>query len=228
MATTYVVQAGDCLSSIAKKFGFRDWKVIYDDPNNKDFKKARPDPNVIYAGDTIFIPDPKESTKKVSAPVEQLNKFKVKLPKTLLRIQVKDEEEKPIAGKKYELRLGDDVRKGSTDGDGVVEQKVDPEITEAKLLVYDGDPDTGPLWVWDVHIGHLNPADFPSGARARLNNLGYFCGPATDDIDTSQDDPIDERTALALAGFQETNKIKRTGDLDDDTAKKLVEVHGKT
>ena len=228
MATTYVVQAGDCLSSIAKKFGFRDWKVIYDDPNNKDFKKARPNPNVIYAGDELFIPDPKDSTKKVSAPVEQLNKFKVKLPKTLLRIQVKDEEEKPIAGKKYELRLGeDDVRKGSTDGDGIVEQKVDPEITEAKLLVFDGDPETGPLWVWDVHIGHLNPADFPSGARARLNNLGYFCGPATDDVDDS-DDPIDETTALALAGFQEANKIKRTGDLDDDTAKKLVEVHGKT
>jgi N-acetylmuramoyl-L-alanine amidase len=227
MAQTYVVQPGDCLSSIAKKFGFRDWKVIYDDPNNKDFKKARPNPNVIYAGDQLFIPDPKDATKKASAPVEQLNKYKVKLPKTLLRIQVKDEEEKPIASKKYELRLGDDVRKGSTDGDGIVEQPIDPEIKQAKLLVFDGDPDKGPLYVWDVHIGHLNPADFPSGARARLNNLGYFCGAAGDEID-HQKDVIDEVTSLALAGFQEANKIKRSGELDDATAKKLVEIHGKT
>jgi hypothetical protein len=57
--------------------------------------------------------------------------------------------------------------------------------------------------------------------------MGFPCGPATDDVDASED-PIDLRTALAIAGFQELNKIKRTGDLDDDTAKKLVEIHGKT
>ena len=60
-----------------------------------------------------------------------------------------------------------------------------------------------------------------------MNNLGYFCGPAGDDVDQS-DDPLDLVTHLALAGFQEANKIKRTGELDDATSKKLVEVHGKT
>lgn len=237
MAEVYVVQQGDCLSSIAKKFGFRDWKVIYDDPNNKDFKKLRPDPNVVYPGDELFIPDKKDATKKASANVEKLNKFKVKLPKTLLRIQVKDEEEKPLASKKYELRLAapkpsasglrDDVRKGSTDGDGILEQKIPPDAVQAKLLVFDGDPKEGPLYVWDVSIGHLNPITTASGCKARLNNLGYFCGEAGDDVDDS-DEPIDALTQLAIAGFQEAHKMKPTGDPDEATQKKIVEIHGKT
>jgi LysM repeat protein len=227
MPTSYTVERGDCLASIAKKFGFRSWRAIYDDPNNADFKKARPDPNVIYPGDVLLIPDPKPSTKTAPGKVEKLNRFKVTLEKTLLRIQVKDEEEKPLAGKSYELRLGsNDVRRGATDGDGIVEVKVEPTVTQAKLLVFDGDPKTGPLYVWDVAIGHLNPADTPSGAKARLNNLGYFCGDVDEAADSSEE--IDPLTKLALAGFQEANGLERSGKLDEATQKKLVEIHGTT
>ena len=228
MSTTYQVQAGDCLASIAKKFGFRDYRVIYDDPNNKEFKKARPDPNVIYPGDALYIPDPKPSTKTAPAKTDKRNKFVVNVEKLLLRIQVKDEDEKPLSGKSYELRLGtSDVRKGATDGDGIVEQPIDATTAAAKLLVFDGDPKTGPLYVWDVAIGHLNPAETLSGSKARLNNLGYFCGEATESVDDASDGP-DLVTTLAIAGFQETNGLERTGTLDDATAKELVEVHGKT
>ena len=51
----YTVLQGDCLSSIAKKHGFADWRVIYDHPNNSEFKKKRPDPNLIYPGDVIVL-----------------------------------------------------------------------------------------------------------------------------------------------------------------------------
>ncbi len=228
MPTSYSVEQGDCLSSIAQKFGFLNWRSIYDHPSNADFKKARPDPAVIYPGDALTIPDAKRSTKSAPAKLEQRNRFQVALPRTLLRIQVKDEEEKPLASKKYELRLSDtDVRRGSTDGDGIVEQKIAATATTAKLLVFDGDAKTGPLYVWDVAIGHLHPVDTLSGAKARLNNLGYFCGDTDDDVD-SDPDAIDALTALALAGFQEANGLDRTGELDDGTQKKLIEIHGTT
>ena len=230
MPTNYSVSQGDCLASIAKKFGFRSWRVIYDHPDNAAFKKARPDPNVIHPGDVLVIPDAKPSTKTAPATTEQRNRFVVALDKTLLRVQVKDENEKPLAGKAYELRLGDDVRRGTTDGDGIVEQKVDPALTQAKLLVFDGDPKKGPLYVWDVAIGHLDPVDTLSGAKARLNNLGYFCGDAEGDdatTDASTED-LDPLTKLAVGGFQQDNGLDRTGTIDAPTQKKLVEIHGTT
>ena len=220
MSSVHTVKKGDCLSSIAKQYGFRDYKVIYDDPNNKDFKKARPDPNVIYEGDELFIPDPKQSTKEVSVPTGQKHKFQVKLSKTLLRIVVKDEDEKPLAGKKYELALGDEIIKATTDGDGIVEQKIDPSITAGKLTVWIDDYDKGAHFHWDVSIGHLDPIETIEGVQARLNNLGFYCGKV--------DGVAGRLTAAALKGFQFAAGIKVTGKLDDDTKKKLLDAHGKT
>ena len=54
---THTVIRGDCLSSIAKQYGFSDYKTIYDHPQNQAFKQKRPNPNLIMAGDEIFIPE---------------------------------------------------------------------------------------------------------------------------------------------------------------------------
>ena len=220
MSSVHEVKQGECLSSIAKQYGFRDWKVIYDDPNNKDFKKARPDPNVIAPGDMIFIPDKKDATKKVSISTEQKHKFKVTLPKTLLRIVVKDDEEKPIAGKPYALVLGKETRKGATKGDGSVEEKVDVGVTKGELTIWLDKADEGDHLFWNIAIGHLDPVDEVAGVQARLNNLGFFCG--------QPDGRVGRHTIAALKGFQQAAGLKTTGKPDDDTKKKLVETHGKT
>jgi hypothetical protein len=55
--TRYVVKAGDDLSKIALRFGFKSWKEIYNDPENGAFRKLRRNPNLIYAGDEIRISD---------------------------------------------------------------------------------------------------------------------------------------------------------------------------
>lgn len=52
----YMIQSGDTLSKIAKEAGIPDWKTIYNDPQNADFRKKRPDPDKIYPGDKIWIP----------------------------------------------------------------------------------------------------------------------------------------------------------------------------
>lgn len=51
----YTIKPGDTLSSIAKKRGVT-WQQIYSDPKNNDFRKKRPNPNLIYPGDKVFIP----------------------------------------------------------------------------------------------------------------------------------------------------------------------------
>jgi len=56
MSTPYTVQRGDTLTKIAIRHGFRNWRVIYDHPDNAGFKRLRPNPNLIYPGDVIQIP----------------------------------------------------------------------------------------------------------------------------------------------------------------------------
>lgn len=56
MSTPYTVQRGDTLTKIANRHGFRNWRAIYDHPDNAGFKRLRPNPNLIYPGDVIQIP----------------------------------------------------------------------------------------------------------------------------------------------------------------------------
>ena len=57
MSSAYTVQRGDSLSAIAKRHGLGSWKEIYYDPENADFRKRRPNPNLIFPGDVVMIPN---------------------------------------------------------------------------------------------------------------------------------------------------------------------------
>ena len=57
MSTAYTVQRGDNLSIIARRHGLRSWRDIYFHPENEAFRRLRPNPNLIYAGDVVLIPD---------------------------------------------------------------------------------------------------------------------------------------------------------------------------
>lgn len=219
MTTTHTVQQGECLSSIAHNYGFSDWHAIYDDPDNADFKKARPNPHVIQPGDQLVIPDKKELEKFESCATEKKHVFKVKRPYVLLRVVVKDEEEKPISGKKYELVVGGEKFEGKTDGDGTVEERVNPSATSAELTIFLEDDPKGEHLHWELAIGHLDPVTELTGVQARLNNLGFWCGPP--------DGRMGKKTKAAIKGFQESAGLKPSGKLDDATRDKLVEMHGK-
>jgi hypothetical protein len=57
MPKNYTVISGDTLTKIAKQHGFDDWRVIYNHPSNAAFKAKRPNPDKIFPGDVIVIPD---------------------------------------------------------------------------------------------------------------------------------------------------------------------------
>ena len=56
MAIQYIVKSGDTLTSIAKQHGLNSWRDIYDFPANVDFRRKRPNPDLIYPGDALLIP----------------------------------------------------------------------------------------------------------------------------------------------------------------------------
>ncbi|MFT5881452.1 MAG: hypothetical protein ACI86X_002594 [Moritella sp.] len=55
--SVYTVVSGDNFTLIARRFGFRNYQTIYDHELNAEFKKRRPDPNLIHPGDEIAIPN---------------------------------------------------------------------------------------------------------------------------------------------------------------------------
>ena len=213
----YEIQQGDCLSSIAKAYGFADYQTIYQRPENADFRQKRPNPNIVCPGDVLFIPD--LETKDVSKGTDQRHSFKRKQPPVKLRLCLKDDLHEPYKVTKYHLRVGSDEWDGNTDGAGMVEQEIPADATEGEITIYPGGggtPDGG--YAFTLQLGDLDPVDEVTGVDARLINLGF--GPA--DV---EDSLSDEDRAEALKAFQDKFGLDVTGELTDATKSKLREVH---
>jgi hypothetical protein len=207
------VEQGECLASIARRFGFADWRTIYNDPENKTFREKRPNPNVIYPEDQLFIPD--RELKWVKGETDRTHCFELKNNRVKIRVFVKDPDDQPYADKKYEVSVGGQLYQGRTNASGLVEAKVPALAKEARLRVWVVD-ETGyePL-SWDLAIGHLDPQEYVSGAEERLANLGYLC----DEPNRS----AEEALADALRMFQMDYGLQVTGELDGPTRAKLVD-----
>lgn len=208
----HTVTQGECLSSIAKKYGFAQWKTLYDHPENAELKKQRKNPSLLLPGDGVWIPEKEQ--KEVECAAGQKHRFTVKSPKALFRVVLKDGSGEHYGNKKYELTVGDRTWKGTTDGKGLVEQKIEQDAAEAQLVVWLDDKTSH---AWTLRLGHLDPAETVSGAQARLRNLGYDAGP----ID-GQPGP---KLEAALRAFQKKNGLSETGTLDDATKDKIRAAH---
>jgi len=55
MSIRYSIRKGDTLSAIARSHGMT-WQELYNHIENADFRRKRPNPNLIYPGDVIMIP----------------------------------------------------------------------------------------------------------------------------------------------------------------------------
>ena len=180
MPTEHTVRQGECLSSIARAYGFDDWRVIYDDAANASFKQSHPNPNVIYPGDVLTIPDLDPGDE--SGATEQKHRFDLKIDETVLRIIVRDMADRPFGGKPYKLTLpAQPPLTGSSGGDGLIEVAMAPSVSTGRLEVFIHGQDEPPA-IWDLLIGHLDPVRQKSGQQARLNNLGFESG-KVDNID---------------------------------------------
>lgn len=220
MSVVHVVKPGDCLYRIAQQYGFADWRTIYEHADNAEFRELRPNPNVIYPGDEIHIPAP--APKQLSLATSKQHKIKVERPKIMLRIELHDERDEPLADKEFSLAFGVTVYEGTTNGDGILEQKIKPGEERGQLTVYLTGDRAAERYVWDISVGHLDPVEELSGVRQRLNNLGFYCEPGGVGVEGE----IDESLRMALLGFQRVAEIELTGEADDATRAKLVELHG--
>jgi Putative peptidoglycan binding domain len=194
---------GECVSSIALDEGFF-WETIWNHPQNSDLKDLRKDPNILFPGDTVFVPDKQLKQEIRSAGAHY--KFVKKNNLVTLRMRLLDDFH-ARAGVKYKLILGSLVLNGQTDGAGHLRQKIPASATSALLLT---DEDA-----YNLQIGSLDPISEDLGVQHRLRNLGYL----------GDDTSVDHVTA-ALTRFQKDQGLNPSGELTDSTRQKLQQIHG--
>ena len=215
MTTRYTVVQGDCLSSIAKQFGIADWRTIYNDSKNAAFKQKRPNPNVIFPGDVLYIPD--KTRKEVDRPAGARHKFKTKTQKTKVRIRLRNEDDAGFSGKKYELDIGGRKLTGTTAGDGLIEQDIPADAVAGVLTLWLDSDTSKPGLVWALKIGDLDPVEENSGIQARLKNLGFDPGPV--------DGIVGPKTSAAILSFQMKYGLPENGKVDSALRDRLRDIH---
>jgi hypothetical protein len=198
----YIVSQGECVDSIAYEHGHY-WKTIWDLPENAQLKQVRRDPNVLLEGDRLMIPPLRQ--KAENCATDAVHSFVLKGVPAMLRVRMLREDQKPRANKPYTLVIDGALSTGNTDGDGWVKHPIPPNSRHGEIRI---GPDT-----FELCLGNIDPVSEKTGIRGRLSNLGYDC-------ETEND------IQFALARFQRQHGLPVSGEADQATRNKLVEVHG--
>jgi len=215
MSTKHTVTQGECFSSITKKFGFFDYKIIYDDAENSALKTKRPNPNVLFPGDIVAIPE-RQLKEEIGATLQK-HIFKIPSKKTFIKVVIKDSEDKPYANIDYELTVDGKKTTGKTDATGKVEEEIIADAKSGEIILRSKSGSNEILGVIELEFGKLAPAEENTGVQARLNNLGFDCGAVNGVMNT--------KTEEAIKAFQKKNGDPDTGVVDDTTRNKLLQQH---
>jgi len=226
----HTIVEGDCVSSIGFEKGFsidRIWK----DPDNATLKETRESPYVLAPGDVLVIPEKEEKLTAAATGIVHVFK-RANVPETL-QLRFLDEEGKPRAGLDYIIDINGKQTPGKTGDDGAIETVTIPPNQKTIWLLLNKSEE------YELCLGELDPIETESGVCARLMNLGYLSEEDEDVYPIYLDDAVEEKSweetgrdparalRAALFAFQEDNGIENpTGEIDDETKTKLLEMHG--
>lgn len=134
--TWHEVKDDESLPLIAAEYGIKDWQLIYNHAQNGDLRRRRPNPNLLYKGDRVWIP--KVEPRQFSVATNQRQTFVLYPPKTVLQLVLQDEEGAPYGGVKYEIwiageRFNEQARQ--TREDGLIFEYI-PLAKEVELRVW--------------------------------------------------------------------------------------------
>lgn len=208
----HVVQQGECIGSIAAKYGLLP-ETLWAFKANQELRDARKDEYVLLPGDRVAIPEKLPKNVRVESGGRHV--FLRKGIPLHLRIELGDEQAKPYANQPFVLEGEGCHEEGASSDAGLIEAWVPTELKHATLSFPQLDDD-----VITIEIGAMTPVGTIEGIQARLNNLGYFCGPVSN--------VLDPPTILALDRFRAAQGLTPQDDnaLDQPTLERLLLVHG--
>jgi hypothetical protein len=212
----YVIKQGDFLKKIAFDLGF-DAGEVWNDASNADLKAKRQTGDVLLPGDILYVPE--KPRKRNPFTKETDNPYKARLPKVKVEVVLAAPGGKPLEGEPYVIKgLGDEDEK-TTESDGKVSFEAAIHVHQVEVVL------TKRKQTLLVKVGDLDPADEPSGARMRLQHLGFYAptfGGGDQPYPTSEEGLL----AAALKAFQAAQGLLASGKLDAATAAALKSVHG--
>jgi hypothetical protein len=217
---SYTVQQGDCVSSLALRFGLKTWQELWD--ANGALHDTRPNPNVLLPGDVLVVPDGPEQW--MDCATGRSHRFVVELPTVKLRIFLKNEDGTPQEGKRFLLTVGKREIESETQAEGLLEADVPADARSAHLLVWLDEDDISDIDC-DLAIGGLDPVDAISGMQARLDNLGFRC---------PRGGKLDDATRAAMSAFRERHDLaepdepEQPGAIARDFLDKLCSEHDRS
>lgn len=136
-------------------------------------------------------------------------------PMGWLRLKLERAFQGPLAERKCTLKIAGESHDLMTDAHGILAKFVPADASSAEILVPADDRHPQTL-TFKVAIDKLDPPDQPTGARDRLDSMGYLPG----------SDAGRPAFKKALEEFQCDNRVALTGDLDAPTQGKLKEAFG--
>jgi N-acetylmuramoyl-L-alanine amidase len=210
MSFSHTVQQGEHLSSIAEKYGFRTYQTIWNHSDNAQLKNKRVNPNVLYPGDVLFIPDKTLRTEAIATGAVHV--FQVMASNLRLSITIRDRAGKRLPNIACELEVDGQKIQLTTNGDGHVEQAIPRGAQGGTFRVPDLNIES------PVKIGHLDPMEEKSGFAGRLRNLGYYRG----DLENIDQDQL----LSAIEEFQCDSGLTVDGIAGPNTMAKLKDFHG--
>jgi hypothetical protein len=202
----YYVNQGDCIGCIAYRHGHLP-ETIWNEAANSDLKNQRKDPNVLFPGDIVQIPE--IQVKQAPCATEQRHRFKRKgIPiKLVIELRLQD---RKLANEDYELGVGGKTIRRKTDGNGKLEASIHPDASDGWLRIRGRKI--------PFNLGTLDPVETTTGQQQRLNQVGHPCGPV--------DGIHGPLTSAGFLSFQKKHGLTENGQANRATLDKLKEDYG--
>jgi hypothetical protein len=204
------VQQGECILDIAERHGLF-WETLWNHADNAELKKLREDPNVLFPGDIVNIPE--IAAKKEDAAVEKRHRYKRRGVPGKLKFRMMIDGE-PRANLAYVLIVDGKSVSGNTDADGFVEADIPADAKDAELRL----TEAGNTETYHIQLGSVQPIE--EGAEERLEQMGYSVESKDADFDQDFDDGVE----LDQGDEEVKHKhlLKRANQLEDKDFSKVV------
>ena len=209
----HLVRQGEHLALLALRMGF-DADKVWKAAENKSLRDAGRLPEILAAGDVLFVPSEPDGPKLKVKP-KTTNSYTATIPKVSVTLTLLDETRKPFASKSYTVYGAGEPIEDTTDGNGNAKLTLPVDVTEVTLEL----DDSGHRF--HIRVGHLDPLETPSGAMQRLVHLGYLSS-ARLHLDAIEDLIVRN----AIMAFQRAQAIDVTGIVDAATQSALKSAHG--
>jgi hypothetical protein len=166
----YIVRQGDYLAKLADKMGF-DADEVWSHAKNQGLKDAGRTPDMLCPGDVLHVP---EGSRPQRVSLGGDNPYAGVIRTVHIAVRFQDEG-RPLANEAYLLAGVGEIVEGTTKDDGLVECDVPTTCAQVQVSF----PAKGLTYF--LKVGHLDPPETESGLAQRLQNLGCYAEPESDD-----------------------------------------------